>query len=74
MIEQSLVLLKPDAVKRCLIGECIKRFEQKGIRIVGMKLIWADKELAAKHYGDLDVRRGKAVKDRMVQHGVKLVQ
>ncbi len=67
MIEQSLVLLKPDAVKRCLVGEIIKRFEQKGLRITGMKLIWADEDLASKHYGDLDVRVSKEVKDRMVQ-------
>lgn len=66
MIEQTLILLKPDAVKRCLVGECIKRFEQKGIRIAGMKLIWADEDLASKHYGDLDIRRGKDVKKRMV--------
>jgi len=67
MIEKTLVLLKPDAVKRCLIGECIKRFEQKGIKITGMKLVWADEKLASKHYGDLDVRISKEVKDRMVK-------
>ena len=48
--ERSLVLLKPDAVQRGLIGEIIARFERKGLKITAMKMVWPSKEMAAKHY------------------------
>ena len=50
MIEQTLVLLKPDAVQRSLVGEIISRFEQCGLKIVAMKMQHAKEELTAKHY------------------------
>lgn len=50
MIEKTLVLIKPDGVKRCLIGELVKRFEQRGLKIIGMKMVWIDKNFAKKHY------------------------
>ncbi|MEM4267972.1 MAG: nucleoside-diphosphate kinase [Candidatus Woesearchaeota archaeon] len=50
MIERTLVLLKPDAVERCIIGEIITRFEKAGLKIVGMKMVWVDKRLSRKHY------------------------
>lgn len=50
MIQKTLVLLKPDAVERGLMGEIIKRFETAGLKIIGMKMVWIDKEFAAKHY------------------------
>ena len=50
LIERSLLILKPDAVQRGLVGEIISRFERKGLKIVGMKMIWPDKKLAVKHY------------------------
>ncbi len=49
-MERTLILLKPDAVSRGLIGEIISRFEKKGLKIVGMKMLWMDKELARNHY------------------------
>ena len=49
-MEQTLVVLKPDAVQRMLAGEIIKRFEQVGLKIVAMRLLRADKALAEKHY------------------------
>lgn len=54
MTERSLIIAKPDAVQRGLTGEIIKRFEQRGLRIIGMKLIRMSRELAEKHY---DVHR-----------------
>ncbi len=54
MAERTLIIVKPDAVQRGLTGEVIKRFEQRGLRIIGMKLIHMSKELAEKHY---DVHR-----------------
>ena len=50
MAERTLIIVKPDAVQRGLTGEIIKRFEQRGLRIVGMKFTQVSKELAEKHY------------------------
>jgi nucleoside-diphosphate kinase len=51
-ISQTLVLVKPDAVERGLIGKVISRFEDRGLRIAGMKLLVASDKLARDHYGD----------------------
>lgn len=52
--ERTLIIVKPDAVQRGLTGEVIKRFEQRGLRLIGMKFIHMSQELAEKHY---DVHR-----------------
>ncbi len=49
-METTLIILKPDAVQRGLMGKIITRFEDKGLQIVGMKLMKISPELAAKHY------------------------
>jgi len=49
-MEQTLVLLKPDAVERRLVGEILGRFERKGLTITAMKLIQITPELAKRHY------------------------
>lgn len=49
-MERTLIIVKPDAMQRGLAGEIIKRFEQRGLRIIGMKLIHMSRELAEKHY------------------------
>ena len=49
-MERTLVLLKPDALERNLIGEIISRFERKGLKIVAMKMIKMDEELVNSHY------------------------
>jgi nucleoside-diphosphate kinase len=49
-MERTLILLKPDAVQRGLIGQILSRFEAKGLKIVAMKLMKITPELAAKHY------------------------
>lgn len=51
-MEKTLILLKPDAVKRRLIGRVLTRFEEKGLRIAGMKLMKISQELAGQHYAD----------------------
>ena len=53
MLERTLVLLKPSAVERALIGEIINRFERKGLRIAGMKMLQLDDDILAEHYGHL---------------------
>jgi nucleoside-diphosphate kinase len=50
MIERTLVLVKPDGVQRGLIGDIISRFEQRGLKIVGMKMVWIDEKFSKKHY------------------------
>lgn len=49
-IQRTLILFKPDAVQRRICGKILERFENKGLRIVGMKLMQIDQALAAKHY------------------------
>ena len=51
-IQRTLVLLKPDAVQRRLIGQLISRFEAKGLNIVAMKMLQVTPELAKKHYAE----------------------
>lgn len=51
--EKTLVLLKPDALERALAGEILARFERKGLRIAGLKLMKISDSLARKHYRDL---------------------
>lgn len=50
MLERTLVLLKPSTVERALIGEIISRFEKKGLRIAGMKMLQLDDEILDAHY------------------------
>jgi len=50
MMQRTLVLIKPDGVKRAFIGRIISRFEDAGLKIAGMKLVWIDKEFSKKHY------------------------
>jgi nucleoside-diphosphate kinase len=51
-LQRTLVLLKPDAVQRRLMGQLIARFEAKGLNIVGMKMLQVSSELARKHYAE----------------------
>ena len=51
-MERTLVLVKPDGVQRGLIGSIISRLEQRGLKLVGLKLIQVDDALARKHYGE----------------------
>ena len=56
MTERTLVLIKPDAVQRLLIGRIIARFEDRGLKVVALKLVTVDQGLAERHYA---VHRGK---------------
>lgn len=51
--ERTFIMIKPDGVHRGLVGEIVKRFEQKGFKLVAMKFMWASEELLQKHYSDL---------------------
>lgn len=62
-VERTLVLLKPDAVARGLAGRLIQRFEDAGLKVVGVKMRLMDADLAKRHYFDLEERFGKSVFD-----------
>lgn len=49
-MERTLIIIKPDAVQRGLTGEIIRRFEARGLRIIGMKFLQVSEALAKKHY------------------------
>lgn len=51
-MERTFVAVKPDGVARGLVGEIISRFEKLGLKILAIKMLWPDEELATKHYGD----------------------
>ncbi|HEX5141719.1 MAG TPA: nucleoside-diphosphate kinase [Dehalococcoidia bacterium] len=51
-MERTLVLIKPDAMQRGLATEVLGRFERRGLRIVGLKLMQVDRALAERHYGE----------------------
>jgi len=50
MIEKTLILVKPDGVKRGLVGEVISRFERRGLKIVGIKMVQVDPDFSKRHY------------------------
>lgn len=65
-LEKTLVILKPDTVKRGIVGEIITRFERIWLRIVASKMVWANEKLAYEHYetiGTLISRWGKEIFD-----------
>ncbi len=76
MKEKTLVLIKPDGVKRHLIGKIITRFEDAGLKIVGMKMIWANEEFARKHYREeleerykeVELKYGRNVRKELVEY------
>lgn len=63
-METTLIILKPDAVQRGLMGRIIGRFEDKGLQIVGCKLMTISQDLAATHYKD---HQGKPFYDGLVR-------
>lgn len=66
--EQSLVILKPDALDRGIVGEIVTRFERVGMKMVGMKLLVSEKDAASQHYTeDLAKRRGEHVRTMMIE-------
>ena len=63
MMERSLVLIKPDAIQRALAGQIISRLEARGLKIVAMKMLHMDKDLARRHYA---IHEGKTFFDGLV--------
>lgn len=63
-METTLIILKPDAVQRGLCGRIISRFEEKGLQVVGCKMMTIGQDLAAKHY---ESHQGKPFYDGLVR-------
>jgi nucleoside-diphosphate kinase len=66
LIEKTLILLKPDAVSRSVCGEILSRFEKRGLKIVGVKMVKPDADFFYHHYetiGQVISRRGQEVFD-----------
>ena len=71
-MERTLIILKPDAVKRAIVGEIISRFEKVGLKIVAVKMLVPDKDLLVKHYPEelVPIVGNKTLKD-WAAYGVK---
>ena len=65
LLERTLIIVKPDAMQRGLAGEIINRFERRGLKIIGMKLLQLNRELAEKHY---DVHRERPFFSSLVDY------
>ena len=63
-MERTLVLVKPDGVQRGLIGEILGRFERKGLKVVGLRLLTVPREMAERHYA---VHAGKHFYEGLVE-------
>lgn len=64
-MERTLIIVKPDGVQRGLTGEIIRRFEARGLRIVGMKFQMVSRELAEEHYA---IHKGKSFYDGLIDY------
>ena len=67
-LEKTLVLIKPDGLKRGLVGEIIKRIERTGLKIIAMKMTWIDKNFAEEHYSDIKERYDKRILDNLTEY------
>ncbi len=63
MMERTFIAVKPDGVQRGLVGNILKKFEEKGYKLVGLKLMQVSNELAQTHYGE---HKGKPFFDGLV--------
>jgi len=63
-VQRTLIILKPDAVQRAIVGELIARFERRGLRLAAMRLVKVDRALAEKHY---EIHKGKFFYEDLVK-------
>ncbi|NPA91735.1 MAG: nucleoside-diphosphate kinase [Chloroflexi bacterium] len=64
-MERTFVMIKPDGVQRGLIGEIISRIERRGLKIIGMKMVYVTEELARRHYA---VHKGKPFFEGLIDY------
>ncbi len=63
-VERTFVMIKPDGIQREIAGEIISRFERKGLKLVGMKMMRLSREMAEKHYAE---HKGKVFYDSLIE-------
>ena len=63
--QRTFIAVKPDGVKRGLVGEIIKRFENRGFKLIGLKMLDVTPEMAEKHYGE---HKGKPFYERLIEY------
>jgi nucleoside-diphosphate kinase len=68
IIQRTLVLIKADGVQRALVGRIIQRFEDVGLKIVGMKMRWIDRDFGKKHYFDVLERHGPKILEELITY------
>ncbi len=64
-MERTLILVKPDGMQRGLAGEILARFERRGLRVVGLRLLLVERELAERHYSE---HEGKPFYEGLVEY------
>ncbi len=64
-LQRTFVAVKPDGVQRGLVGEVISRFEKRGLKLIGMKMLHVSKSMAETHYGE---HKGKPFYDGLVNY------
>ncbi|MEA3406517.1 MAG: nucleoside-diphosphate kinase [Chloroflexota bacterium] len=64
-MERTLIIVKPDAVQRGLVGEIVSRFERRGLKIAGMKMMQIDEPLARQHYS---IHQGKPFFEGLIKY------
>lgn len=64
-MERTLIIIKPDGVERALIGPIITRFEQRGLKIIGLKMMQVSDELARRHYA---IHEGKPFFEPLIEY------
>jgi nucleoside-diphosphate kinase len=68
-MERTLVLIKPDGIVRQVTGKIISRFEDAGLKMVGMKMVWVDENLAKKHYReDIAKKYGDKIRNSLIEY------
>lgn len=64
-MQRTLCIIKPDGIQRCIVGDLVSRFERKGLKIVGLKMMWVNHETAEQHY---QVHKGRFYYDRLIRY------
>ena len=65
--QRTLILIKPDGIIRNLVGKIILRFEDAGLKMIGMKMVWVDEDFAKKHYReDIAEKHGERVRNELI--------
>jgi nucleoside-diphosphate kinase len=68
-METTFCLIKPDGVRRGLLGEILSRFERMGLKIIALKMVTPSQEMAGQHYTyeDIAVRHGEPVRNALIE-------